>query len=694
MSGADADTESRASAETAAPILSVRDLVIEVPTARGTTRLVDGASFDVYPHEVFGIVGESGSGKSMTMLAVMGLLPAPVRLASGEVWLRGDRLTDFAFEQMRHVRGRKMAMIFQDPMTSLNPVLRVGTQIAEIISLHDRSMSKARVKERVVELLDSVGIPDPRRRARQFPIEFSGGMRQRAMIAMAIANDPDLLIADEPTTALDVTIQAQVMDVLASARKRTGAAMVLITHDLGLIAEVADRVAVMYGGRVMERSPVATTFAEPLHPYTLGLIASLPRLDSEQAELYSIPGHVPDPSRRPPGCAFHPRCGLSDGRTACREMVPALRPLAPHHVAACHFAEEVVAWARREALKLSDHPRQASTATAAVDEAASEAALKVDHVSRDFRVRRLRGWGTERLGAVSDVTFSLRKGRTLGLVGESGCGKSTLGRVILRLLEPTTGAVWLSGENISSMDTRQLRQKRRGLQVVFQNPYASLDQRMTIHDIIAEPLRINDRYSAGRVLELLMQVGLSPEVARRRPPEFSGGQRQRIAIARALALGPDVVVLDEAVSALDVSIQAQVVNLLKKLQKELGLAFLFISHDLSVVRHISDEVAVMYLGRLVEYGTRDQVFSAPAHPYTQALLSAVPKPDPTRTRQTSRIILSGDLPNPMSPPSGCAFRTRCFKATARCAEEVPQLVSRTGPGHLAACHYAAMRTDG
>ena len=688
MSGAEISAEGPPAIETSVPILSVRDLVIEVPTARGASRLVDGVSFDVHPHEVFGIVGESGSGKSMTMLAVMGLLPSPVRLASGEVWLRGDRLTDFTFEQMRHVRGRKMAMIFQDPMTSLNPVLRVGPQIAEIISLHDRSMSKTRVKERVVELLDSVGIPDPRRRVGQFPNEFSGGMRQRAMIAMAIANDPDLLIADEPTTALDVTIQAQVMDVLGSVRKRTGAAMVLITHDLGLIAEVADRVAVMYGGRLMERSPVATTFAEPLHPYTVGLIASLPRIDRDQGELYSIPGQVPDLSRRPPGCVFHPRCGLSQGRVECRERVPALLPLAPEHVAACHFAEEVRDWARVEARMLDTTPRPQVTA---IDQGAMPA-LKVDHVSKNFRVRRARGWGVDQLHAVSDVTFSLQKGRTLGLVGESGCGKSTLGRVILRLLKPTAGAVWLTGEEMSSMGTRRLRQKRRELQVVFQNPYASLDPRMTIHDIIAEPLRINDRYSPARVLELLGYVGLSPEVTKRRPPEFSGGQRQRIAIARALALGPDVIVLDEAVSALDVSIQAQVVNLLKKLQAEFGLAFLFISHDLSVVRHISDDVAVMYLGRLVEYGTREQVFSTPAHPYTQALLSAVPQPDPTQARQGGRIILSGELPNPMAPPSGCAFRTRCFKATARCAEEAPKLLSRTRPEHLVACHHDAMRT--
>jgi oligopeptide/dipeptide ABC transporter ATP-binding protein len=690
MSGEPTTAGKRVAAETSGPILSVRNLVIEVPTAQGATRLVDGASFDVHPHEVFGIVGESGSGKSVTMLAVMGLLPHPVYLASGEVLLRGERLTSFSFEQMRQVRGKKISMIFQDPMTSLNPVLRVGTQIAEAISLHNRSMSKAQVKERVIELLDLVGIPDPRRRAGQFPNEFSGGMRQRAMIAMAIANEPDLLIADEPTTALDVTIQAQVMDVLASVRERTGAAMVLITHDLGLVAEVADRVTVMYGGRMMEQSRVTTTFSEPLHPYTLGLIASLPRIDRDLGELYSIPGQVPDSSKRPSGCVFHPRCGLSNDRAPCRQSVPALRQLAPQHLVACHFAEETLAWARAEALKLEAVQRHQVTASA-VAGVASEPALKVDRLSKDFRVRRSRGFGVDRLQAVSDISFALQKGRTLGLVGESGCGKSTLGRVILNLLQPTAGAVWLRGDKISHLKPRLLRDKRRELQVVFQNPYASLDPRMTIHEIIAEPLRINGRYAPERITELLSQVGLSHEAAKRRPPEFSGGQRQRIAIARALALGPEVVILDEAVSALDVSIQAQVVNLLKNLQKELGLTYLFISHDLSVVRHISDEVAVMYLGRFVEYGPRERVFSAPAHPYTQALLSAVPKPTSAPARQESRIILVGDLPNPISPPSGCPFRTRCFKATVRCAEESPDLTPRTAPNHLAACHYA---TDG
>jgi peptide/nickel transport system ATP-binding protein len=669
------------------PILSVRDLVVEVSTTHGTTRLVDGASFEVHPREVFGVVGESGCGKSMTMLAVMGLLPHPVFLASGEVMLRGERLTSFTFEQMRGVRGKRMSMIFQDPMTSLNPILRVGTQIAEAIRLHNHTMSKTQVKERVIELLDLVGISDPRRRSGQFPNEFSGGMRQRAMIAMAIANEPDLLIADEPTTALDVTVQAQVMDVLASVRKRTGAAMVLVTHDLGLVAEVADRAAVMYAGRIMERSSAATTFSEPLHPYTVGLVASLPRIDGNQGELYSIPGRVPDLSKPPSGCVFHPRCGLSDGRAPCHESIPAFRSLASGHTVACHFAQETPAWARREALKLEAVPRQ-QVAAIGTGDATSEPALKVERLSKDFRVRRSRGWGVDRLQAVSDVSFALQKGKTLGLVGESGCGKSTLGRVILSLLEPTKGAVWLRGDKVSNVGLRHLRDKRKELQVVFQNPYASLDPRMTVHEIIAEPLRINRQYEPARIAELLSQVGLSPGVAKRRPAEFSGGQRQRIAIARALALGPDVMILDEAVSALDVSIRAQVVNLLKGLQREFGLAYLFISHDLSVVRHISDEVAVMYLGRFVEYGTCEQVFSAPAHPYTQALLSAVPKADRAPTRQDGRIILSGDLPNPAFPPSGCLFRTRCFKATDRCAEETPGLVPRTTPNHLAACHYA------
>jgi peptide/nickel transport system ATP-binding protein len=509
-------------------------------------------------------------------------------------------------------------------------------------------------------------------------------MRQRAMIAIAMANDPEMLIADEPTTALDVTIQAQVLDVLARIRARTGAAMVLITHDLGLVAESADRVAVMYGGRMMERAGVGATFSEPRHPYTVGLISSLPRLDRSVTTLYSIPGQVPNLAKRPPGCVFHPRCGLSNDRVACREQIPAFRDVGPHHQVACHFAEETVQWARAIA-----RPPAAADAALALRPDKASPALEVAGLRKDFHIRRHRGWGRDTLSAVRDVSFVLTSGRTLGLVGESGCGKSTLGRLILRLIDSSGGVIRLKDDDITTMRPARLRPKRSELQVVFQDPYASLDPRMTVHEVIAEPLRINRRYDRKRIEELLVAVGLSAEHAQRRPPEFSGGQRQRIAIARALALGPDIMILDEAVSALDVSIQAQVINLLKDLQSKLGLSYLFISHDLSVVHHISDDVAVMYLGKLVEVGSRDQVFHSPAHPYTQALLSAIPLPDPVRARAGTRIVLSGDIPNPLAPPSGCAFRTRCFKATDDCALVEPVLSERTGSGHLSACHFAS-----
>ena len=665
-------------------ILSVRNLIVDVPSAKGMTRLLDGVSFDVYPNEVLGLVGESGSGKSLTMLAVMGLLEVPVRLTSGEIWLRGRNIVDLPFNDMRAVRGREMSMIFQDPMTSLNPVLRIGGQIAEAIRLHQPSLSSRQVKHRVIDLLELVGIPDAARRAQQYPNEFSGGMRQRAMIAMAISNDPSLLIADEPTTALDVTIQAQVMEVLATARARTGASMILITHDLGLVAEAADRIAVMYGGRIVEESAVRTVFHRPRHPYTIGLLASLPRVNAQRDKLFSIPGQVPDMAQRPSGCVFHPRCGLGKDQPDCRAIVPPIRPVEVGHLSACHYAEEAPEWARREGAVVEQAIAPAANKT--VEDLVT---LRVDDLCKDFEVRRAGGWGKDVLRAVGGISFDIRQGETLGLVGESGCGKSTLGRVILGLYDATKGAVMLKGNNLVGMSPRMLRPWRRDMQVVFQDPYASLDPRMTIAEIIAEPLHINNAYKPERIRELLGQVGLSLEAASRRPAQFSGGQRQRVAIARALALGPELIVLDEAVSALDVSIQAQVINLLKQLQQELGLAYLFISHDLSVVRHISDRVAVMYLGKIVETGTREQVFDAPCHPYTQALLSAIPNPDPDDAKSRRRIVLKGDLPNPLQPPSGCTFRTRCFKAQGICAVEEPQLMQRTEAGHLSACHFAA-----
>ncbi|WP_377299460.1 dipeptide ABC transporter ATP-binding protein [Rhizobium sp. SGZ-381] len=661
-------------------VLSVRNLTIEVPGANGPVRLVDDVSFDVRQNEVFGIVGESGSGKSITMLAVLGLLAEPLKVVSGSIKLRGKELSKMSFADMRAVRGKSMAIVFQDPMTTLNPVLSVGKQIGEAVRLHNPDMAKQDVKGRVVELLTLVGIPNPEKRYHQFPNEFSGGMRQRVVIAIAMANEPDLLIADEPTTALDVTIQAQVMSVLAEVRARTKAAMVLITHDLGLVAETADRMAVMYGGRMMETSPATKLFSRPDHPYTAGLIASLPRVDREVKELYSISGFVPDLANRPSGCVFHPRCAMSNGRSQCREQKPALQATGADSAVACHFSNETADWrdAQEKAVQIVDRSLPDGKTSL-------EPILKVEKLRKEFQIGvSLFGKG-QRLNALRDISFELPRGRTLGLVGESGCGKSTLARVLLRLLGASGGDVYLNGEPFTQLRGTRLRNKRRDLQVVFQDPYSSLDPRMTIHEVIAEPLRIHGKYSPERINELLAHVGLTPDAGRRRPPEFSGGQRQRIAIARALALHPDVLILDEAVSALDVSIQAQIINLLKKLQDEMGLTYVFISHDLSVVRHISDEVAVMYLGRIVEHGSVRQVFDAPAHPYTQALLSSIPRPDATHGE--GRIVLKGDLPNPLSPPSGCAFRTRCFRALDDCAQTEPELKPRTGAGHLSACLF-------
>jgi peptide/nickel transport system ATP-binding protein len=666
----------------AEPILVVRNLSIDIPKADGITRLVDDVSFDVRPGEVFGIVGESGSGKSITMQAVLGLLSSPLKITSGSIKLRGRELTDLSFEEMRKIRGKVMSIVFQDPMTTLNPVLRIGAQIGEAVRLHNPSMSKQDVNRRVIDLLSLVGIPNPERRARQFPNEFSGGMRQRVVIAIAMANEPDLLIADEPTTALDVTIQAQVMAVLAEIRQRTGAAMVLITHDLGLVAETADRMAVMYGGRMMETSPARTMFEAPAHPYTAGLIESLPRIDRSVSQLYSIPGFVPDLANRPSGCVFHPRCAMSNGRAPCCEQQPPLREVGEERLSACHFPEEVAA-CQAEQERLIAVP-DGSVQPLATSE---NSILKVEALEKEFKVGSAFFGKGERMKALRGISFDLKQGKTLGLVGESGCGKSTLARVLLRLLDASGGNVFLNGEPFLELKGSRLRERRRDLQVVFQDPYSSLDPRMTVHEVIAEPLRIQGKYDPARIDQLLEHVGLTPEAGKRRPPEFSGGQKQRIAIARALALNPDVLILDEAVSALDVSIQAQVINLLKALQTELGLTYVFISHDLSVVRHISDEVAVMYLGRIVEHGPVRRVFEHPAHPYTQALLSAIPQRGHAGTA-AKRIILTGDLPNPMSPPSGCAFRTRCFRAVDECARVEPELAPRTAPGHLSACLFA------
>ncbi len=677
------------------PMFSVSDLTIDVATSAGMVPVVNGVSFAVHRGEVLGIVGESGSGKSISMLAAMGLLAAPAaRVSGGTIRLAGRDLLTATPAEMAAIRGRDLAMIFQEPMTSLNPVLTIGRQIEETIRIHNPGIGRQGARARAGSLLGMVGVSDPPRRLRQYPHEFSGGMRQRVMIAVAIANDPALLIADEPTTALDVTIQAQVMDVLAQARQRTGSAMILVTHDLGLVAEHADRVAVMYGGRIVETGTVAELFAQPRHPYTIGLLRSLPRLDAPPRSLRAIPGQPPG-LERPGGCIFHPRCDLGSGRPICASEVPPLAALSATHASACHFVSEMSSWPAA-----TDSETAGAGATddedahhAGGQQAAAAPVLHARDLRTQFRVRRPRGFGHEILHAVNGVSFAIARAETFGLVGESGCGKSTLARTILGLHRTAGGTIHVNGRNLLALSSRQRRAAREEMQVVFQDPYGSLDPRMDAHEIVAEPLRINGGYQAARVLELLDQVGLPRSAALRRPAQFSGGQRQRIAIARALALRPHLIILDEAVSALDVSIQAQVLNLLKQLQRDTGVSYLFISHNLAVVRHMADTVAVMYLGRIVEMGRRSDLFDAPLHPYTQALLAAIPVPDPAAAKQRRRIILAGELANPLAPPSGCGFRNRCWKAAPLCGKIVPELSPHRSSGHLVACHFAETTPD-
>ncbi|MEW2544161.1 ABC transporter ATP-binding protein [Streptomyces sp. NPDC047002] len=728
------------------PVLRVRDLTVDF----GGTPAVRGVGFDLHRGEVLGIVGESGSGKSATALAVLGLLPRSAR-TTGSVLLDGAELLGAPERTLDTVRGRRIAMVFQDPLSAFTPVYRIGDQIAEAIRAH-HPVPKAAAQRRAVELLDLVGVPEPRLRARAFPHEFSGGMRQRAMIAMAVANDPDVILADEPTTALDVTIQAQVLDVLRTVRRETGAAMVLVSHDLGVVAGTADRVAVMYAGRIVESAPVDDLYARPVMPYTLGLIGAVPRLDgagpggapragtveeagtaggtegadgtgtahpragsaerggtadgSGAAErggtarpaLVPVPGTPPAMYALPPGCPFAPRCPLAE--EACRSAEPALSAVAdPAHLAACVRAGELAA---RRPAPADVFPLPELPAPAPHSAPPGEPVLRVRDLARSFPLYRgtvfRRRTGT--VHAVDGVELDIRAGETLGLVGESGSGKSTTLYEILGLAPPERGEVEILGRSTARLGRREAARLRSRVQIVFQDPLASLDPRMPVGDIVAEPLRAQGAGRAAvarRIPELLALVGLDAAHATRFPHEFSGGQRQRIAIARALSVEPRLLVLDEPVSALDVSIQAGILGLLQQLKHRLGLAYLFVSHDLSVVRHIADRVSVMYLGRTVEAGSVAEVFTAPRHPYTQALLSAVPLPDPPRERTRRRILLAGDPPSPAHRASGCRFRGRCpvFAALGSadrepCVSAVPPLAPH-GTDQVAACHHPRAR---
>ena len=666
--------------QTTSPVLSVRNLKVEFAGSGRAVPVVRGVDFDVYANEVLCIVGESGSGKSVTALAVTGLLPETARV-SGSIKLGEVEVIGAELEVLRQMRGRDVGFIFQDPTTTLNPVLQVGRQITEGQVAHGL-LAKGDAHKRAAELLREVDIADPEGRAGQYPHQFSGGMRQRAVIAMAMAGQPSLIIADEPTTALDVTVQAQVLAVLARRQAVTGAAVILITHDLGVVAEVADRVAVMYGGRIVETGPVAELFRSPRHPYTRALLRSIPRIDTSDARLDPIPGQPPTPSALPTGCSFHPRCALARGRALCSSEEPGLRAVSGVQQAACHFAEEIA-----EA-GVAATPREAVAMDAATEPLLVVDDLKVHFPVKSSVLRRTVGW----VRAVDGVSLAVRPGETVSLVGESGCGKTTTGRAIMGLIGATGGDIRFEGQSIVGLDRGGMRKARRQMQYIFQDPYASLNPVLTVEDIVAEPLRIHGIYDemggAPRIAELFDMVGLSRSMLGRYPSEFSGGQKQRIGIARALALKPRLLILDEPVAALDVSIQAQVINLLQDLQKELGLGYLFIAHNLSVVRHISDRVAVMYLGRIVEESVRDQLYDQPVHPYTQSLLSAAPVPDPAVRDSRRRIVLEGEIPNPAKPPSGCTFHPRCFRATERCRSEAPAFGPYPGLATRTSCHHA------
>jgi len=662
-------------------LLSIRELKTHFASSKGPIRAVDGVSFDVQRGETFALLGESGCGKSMTALSIMQLLPPQAAgNVSGEVILSSQDLLTFSEAAMQRVRGRRIAMIFQEPMTSLNPVLTVGEQIGEVLERH-RGLRGTAVRNRVLELLDAVGIPDRARRYSEYPHQLSGGMKQRVMIAIALAGEPELLIADEPTTALDVTIQAQILELLRQLQKDTGMAILLITHDLGVVAGMADHVAVMYAGHIVEQASQASFFARPLHPYSQKLFASLPGAAKRGQPLAVIQGSVPSLAQEFTACRFVERCDYA--WQACREQVPRWSAAEPDHGARCHLVDQAVPKPRREAPVLIAVGHAANEIMEAGRNLLEVNRLKVHFPIHKGLFKRVAG----HVKAVDGVSFELQRGRTVALVGESGCGKTTVGKALLQLIRPTAGSVGYNGMELTHLSMKELRPHRRDLQIIFQDPYSSMNPRMMVGDIIEEGMQAQDIGSTAadrqrRVDALLGQVGLSAEAKHRYPHEFSGGQRQRVCIARALAVEPKVIVCDEPTSALDVSVQAQILNLLKGLQDELGLAYLFITHNMSVVEYLAHTVAVMYLGRIVEQGKVEEVLKNPKHPYTQALLSAVPTLD--ETSQRAVIRLQGDLPSPVNPPQGCHFHPRCPHAMDACREHYPRYTTLSET-HLVNC---------
>ena len=660
-------------------ILSVKSLTASL---RSGVPIVDGISFDIAAGETYALLGESGCGKSMTALSLMRLLPDGIMHAGSKAQLEGVELFDLPEREMRDVRGGKMAMIFQEPGLSLNPVMTVGEQIAEVLGLHQKTPSPQQdpnppsppyqggtglISQRCIELLQQVGIPDAARRVAEYPFQLSGGMKQRVMIAMALAGQPKLLIADEPTTALDVTIQAQVLQLLRDTQEQTGMAMLLITHDLGVVAETAHQVGVMYVGEIVEQASREQLFARPLHPYTQKLFAALPHAARANQPLAAIPGSVPPLGSITHGCRFTARCDKA--WSLCSEKTPEWTEMGEGQGVRCHLYEGL--GIRGKELENGSERKQEQNFAYPLPLAPSPLLLEVKDLRVHFPIRK--GILQREIGqvkAVDGVSLEIPRGRTLALVGESGCGKTTLGKAVLHLIPPTAGSVRLAGKELMASTNRT---QRAAMQMVFQDPYASLNPKMRVAEILEEGMAAlniesNSLDRQGHIDTLLDQVGLARNSKWRYPHEFSGGQRQRIAIARALAVSPQLLICDEPTSALDVSVQAQILNLLKSLQQELELSYLFITHNLAVVEYLAHEVCVMYLGRIVERGTAEEVLRSPKHPYTQALLSAVPRIDGVRG---ARIKLEGDLPSPANPPQGCHFAPRCAHVMEQCRNSYP-----------------------
>ena len=671
------------------PLLQIKDLHTDIEIRSGVVRALSGVDLHVNPGETLGIVGESGSGKTMTALSLMGLLPQGGKVSSGSIILDGQDLTKMPLHLKRKMRGTKVGMIFQDPLTSLNPTMKIGLQVCEPLRVHEK-LSKKEALARAVEILKRVGMPRPEVVINNYPHQLSGGMRQRVMIAMALVCKPRILIADEPTTALDVTTQMQILDLIDELRDEYKMGVILITHDLGVVAGHTDRVAVMYAGRIVETAPTKTLFTEPKHRYTSSLMAALPeRALAAGTKLFSIPGAPPSLTNLPVGCRFAARCLWATDE--CRAAYPDLSGDENHTFSCFHPVLEgdespAVLQAKLDSGKVAD-------AADGTPQISHEVLLDVKEASREYESAGSGFFKRDKgvVSAVDRVSITVKKGETYGLVGESGCGKSTVGRLIAGLEPPSGGAIELDGRDLATLRGRDAVRIHRDVQMMFQDSYAAMDPRMRIDQILAEPMSIqktgNARQIAARIMEILEQVGLTEEILDRYPHEFSGGQLQRIGFARSLTLAPDLIVADEPVSALDVSVQAQVLNLMKDLQLELGLSYLFISHDLAVVQYMADRIGVMYLGRIVEEGPAHEVVSNPKHPYTKALIDSIPVPDPEFVHDESAIKLTGEPPSAVNPPKGCRFRPRCPFAGEECKVQ-PILTDET---HRVACHHPLLQ---